>query len=417
MAMSAQMRRIGGLLGLLAAMTVTVTSGAPARSAEPGLVLAGPSELVFDWESERCARWDIPDTPARAWRGKDGRVRLVAGSEQSRMAVGETLDQLTRACRVLHAGAQDQDPAAYDDRAWIASTFTSDGTRVEALVHVEYHGHLRPSRCPAARYSECWRNAIVQVVSEDGGASFSANAPGAGLVATLPYAYDGDQPGREGYFNPSNILRDGDHLYAFVFAEAVGAQRRGPCLLRRAVTGGAADWRAWDGAGFTRAFVDPYRTTVHDPAEHVCAPIAGIGSTISSVVRHAQSGLYIAVTPTVRSDIAGIRRSGIYWMTSPDLIRWSEPEMLLAVPLLWRRDCAAPYAYAYPALLDAESTSPNFDTVDDALWLYLVEMRLNGDCAIGPDRDLVRLPVRWRAPAAPVRALPERRPDFADRQR
>lgn len=394
----------------LGACVILMASSIAALPAEPGLVIAGPSEPVFDWASERCATWDIPDTPARAWRGADGRIRLISGSEQSRMETGSALDRLSRDCRILLESSEEDDPAAYDDRAWIAATFT-DGTHVEALVHVEYHGHERPSRCPAARYADCWRNAIVQVISDDGGASFSADAPGAGLVAALPYPYDGDQEGRQGYFNPSNILRDGDHLYVFVFAEAVGAQKRGACLLRRRVAGGAGDWRAWDGAGFTRSFVDPYRSAVADPAAHVCVPVEGVTSTISSVVRHAPSGLYVAVTARGRTGPDGARRSGVYWMSSPDLLRWSEPELLLEAPLLWRRDCAAPFAYAYPALLDARSASPNFDTVADAFWLYLVEMRLNETCGVGPDRDLIRLPVRWHAPEVQRRARPAPRRD------
>ena len=64
-------------------------------------------------------------------------------------------------------------------------------------------------------------------------------------------------------------------------AEAFGAQRRGPCLLRRPLGGGAGDWRAWDGRGFTVRFVDPYREDVVDPARHVCAPVEGIGGSIA----------------------------------------------------------------------------------------------------------------------------------------
>ena len=360
-------------------------------------VVSGPPERVFDWEQARCAKWDIPDAPARAWRGADGRVHLIAGSDQSRLSTGATLDKLERDCDVVHAGAEADDPAAYDDRAWIAAVFTQDGVRIEALAHVEYHGHLRPERCAAGQYARCWRNAVVAVVSSDGGESFSATAPGAGTVAVLPYRYDGEKSGREGYFNPSNILRHGNHLYAFVFAEALDAQRRGPCLLRRPVAGGSRDWRAWDGRGFTRVFADPYRTDLTDPGRHTCVPVKGIGSTVSSVVRHLPSGDFLAVTPSTRPGSDGAPQSGIYWMRSTDLVHWSEPALLVELPLLWRRDCAAPAAYAYPSLLDGDSGSRNFDTVDADFWLYLVEMRIGPDCRIGPDRDLLRLPVTWPA--------------------
>ena len=47
-------------------------------------------------------------------------------------------------------------------------------------------------------------------------------------MAALPYPYDGALGRRAGYFNPSNILRDGDYLYAFVFAEAYRASAAAP---------------------------------------------------------------------------------------------------------------------------------------------------------------------------------------------
>ena len=72
--------------------------------------------------------------------------------------------------------------------------------------------------------------------------------------------------------------------------------------------------------------------------------------------------------------------SGVWWMTSPDLLSWSEPALLWQVPLLWRRDCAAPAAYAYPSLLDPASPARNFDSVGGAFWLYLVEMPLGPGC-------------------------------------
>ncbi len=365
-----------------------------AGQAAAGPRVVGAPETVFDWESERCATWDIPDGPARAWRGADGRARLIAGAEASRVASGPDLDHLRHGCAVVFEGARSADPGAYDDRSWIAGLFTADGRRVEALVHAEYHGDKHPGRCPAAVYLDCWRNAVVAALSEDGGAHFA----GAGLVAALPYRYDGMAGRRTGYFNPSNILRDGDYLYAFVFAEAYRAQQRGACLLRRPLAGGAADWRGWDGAGFGVRFADPYREDIVDPARHVCAPLPGVGSTISSVARDGAGG-YLAATPTTKDGV-----SGIYAMTSPDLIHWSAPDLVWAAPLLWRRDCAAPAAYAYPALLDPDS--PGFDSVGEAFWLYVTRMAVGEGCAVGPDRDLVRMRVSWPAAGRPPAGSP-----------
>lgn len=370
----------------------------PARADGPEV--AGPPETAFDWATQRCATWDIPDAPARAWRGRDGLVRLLAGSAASRVSVGPDLGRLGRHCGVVHRGAGLDDPGLYDDRTWTASPWIGAGGEVVALAHVEHHGHLRPGACEAGTYAACWRNAIVEVTSTDGGESFRRQGGGRDLVAALPYRYDPAQVAREGYFNPSNVVERDGHLHAFVFAEAYGAQARGACLIRRPVGGGPADWRAWDGSAFAVRFADPYREEVADPAAHACAPLPGLSSTVSSVVWHPGRGLYIAVTPAARRDADGRERSGLWWTTSPDLLTWGEPRLLIELPLLWARDCGAEAAYAYPSLLDEDAPSPNFETVDEDFWLYAVRMRVGEGCEVGPERDLVRWPVNWPAPAA-----------------
>jgi len=378
------------------ASPVLFPAAAPGPDHAPTLALAieGAAETVFDHERDACARWDAPDAPARAWRDALGFVRLIAGAAVNRAMSGPLLNAVSRDCAIVHVGGENDDPSAYDDHAWIAAIFTEDGRRVEALAHVEYHGHRRPTLCPSGDYMRCWRNVVTEVVALDGDVRFRRSSQGA-LVAALPYRYDGGQRHRTGYFNPSNMIRVGDHLYAFVFAEAYGAQRRGACLLRRPVNGGAADWRAFNGDTFAIRFIDPYRERPADPAAHVCAPVAGVSSTISSVIWHEKSRRFIAVTPAARQSADRESTSGVWWMSSPDLQRWSAPELLLAAPLLWRRDCDVPHAFAYPSLLDDDSPARMFDAADDRFWLYLTRIWL-ADCKAGPRRDLVRYRVILR---------------------
>ena len=378
------MYRKSGSASFLAAVLLLVAARADAY----GPTVAGSMEVMFDSAADRCATWDIADTPARAWRGRDGQARLLAGSTESRVSIGESLDRLRRDCRVVFRGAGSDDPGDYDDRVWVHATFTSDGQHVIALGHAEYHGHLRRDLCLAG-YMACWRNAIVELVSNDGGLTFQRK----GLAAALPYRYSGTEGRRTGYFNPSNIVLWNGYLYAFVMAEEWKAQRRGPCLIRRLPESGPQDWRAWDGAGFTVRFSDPYREVVNDPAAHVCAPVGGLTSTISSVVRHG--GRFVAVMPATRAVTGGRRRSGVYWSSSDDLVTWTTPTLLWEAPLLWRRDCAQPAVYAYPSLLDEDSPSRNLDLVDDTFWLYVARMPLDAHCKVGPARDLVRMRVNW----------------------
>ena len=362
-----------------------------AALAEP--VVTGPVQTVFDWNTDRCERWDSPDGPARAWRDDDG-INLLAGAERTRVSRGPTFETLDRDCRVVHEGAHDDAPGAFNDRTWIASPYLEPSGRLTALAHVEYHGHARPGRCLAGDYASCWWNSIVELSAQP---DFAAWPDGAALVAALPVPYAPTQTRRQGYFNPSNIVQREGFLYAFVFAENAPPQTRGACLIRRPVGGAPDDWRAWDGQGFGIAFADPYREAPSDPARHVCTPVPGITSTISSLAWQTEAEAYLAVTPATLRDGDGVLRSGIWWTTSADLIHWARPRLLLELPLLWRRDCGTDAAFAYPSLLDPDSPTANFETVDGEFWLYLVRIRLDDDCKAGPRRDLVRFPISWLA--------------------
>lgn len=353
------------------------------------LQVVGPPATVFAWASDRCAPNHIPDAPARAFRDSTGQVHLFASHNVNRAQRGPGLDALRADCAVVFQGSRRDDPGAYDDFVWLTAFYTEDGETVQALGHAEFHGNLRRDLCPAAQYMACWRNAVIGAVSRDRGLSFAR----AGTVATLPYRYD-PSPGRPtGYFSPSNIIAVGAYRYAFVFAEAYEAQRRGPCLLRTERIDDPAAWRAWDGRDFTIAFVDPYRGAVAKPDAHVCAPIPGIGSTVGAVVRQTGSGAFIAVTAAVRAERSGEPPvPGIWYATSRDLVRWSPPRLLMKAPLMFAFGCGDKEVFAYPSLLDPDSPSRNFDTVGDRAFLYLTRFNMT-DCKLPMNRDLVRYKV------------------------
>lgn len=338
---------------------------------------AAAETRIFDWSREACARWDIPDTPARFWREGAG-VAMIAGSEASRVSLGPAPFALERNCATAYSGSRDPDPRDHDDRAWIHAVWSHGDGRVEALAHVEYHGH-RHGTCAAGTYMACWRNSIIALESRDGRTFTRASGP---PIAASADAYDPAQTRRSGYFNPSNIFRVGRFLHVFVFAEAHGAQMRGACLLRRDVAGGA--WLAWDGAGFGARLSGP-------GGGQTCAPVAGVTSTLSSVLREGD-GTFVAVTARSEGRRSVGARHGIWVQRSADLLAWSAPELLVELPLLWRRDCAAPAVYAYPALIAPESPSRNFETLVGEAWLTIVRMPLGPDCDVGPERDLVA----WR---------------------
>lgn len=352
-----------------------------------------PREMgyLFDWQSQGCERWDIVDTPARAWRDDHGTVHVMAGAETSRASTGRALEvSMDRDCAARLISPKDSDPAKRNDRLWIASVFTMNGANVQALVHAEYHGHRHAGRCAAGSYMLCWRNAIIGANSSDGGRTFTTEQR---PIAALPYVYDRLQVRRSGYFNPSNMFLHEGWLYAYFFAEAYKAQKRGVCLMRRRPEDGSRSWRFWNGSDFTGRFADPYRETILDPGKHVCSPLPRLQSVLSSVIRRGDQ--FLAVTPMTAKNAKGEMIPGIWTMQSQDLVHWSPARLLMTAPLLWRRDCALPFAVAYPSLLDPQSTSRMFDVADEELWLTYVRISLNRACKATPQRDLVVHRLSW----------------------
>lgn len=384
-------QRLSLLARVLAVLNLAVAATAPgAAELPPRLIVQGDAETVFEWRTQRCDDQDIPDAPARAFRDGGGTVHLFASHFVNRALTGRTLEEVTPNCRTTFVGGRKDDPAAFDDRIWLTSFYTRDGTTVHALGHAEYHGHLRPG-CAGGRYMDCWWNAVVPFISTDGGATFRRTGPGGAVVAASAYPYDGAQRRPTGYFSPSNIVEHDGHLYVFVFAAAQGLQQRGACLLRTDDISDPGRWRAWSGSGFdvrlTGAYVGGGRAE-----DHVCAPIPGIPSTLTSLVRQPD-GAFVALFAASRPVVpGGAAVTGVFAITSRDLRRWSEPVSLLAVPMMFDFPCTAAAVYAYPSLLDPRSPSPTFATLGAQSFLYMTRFNVRG-CRLGMDRDLVRFRV------------------------
>lgn len=341
------------------------------------LEVVGEPELVFAGGQGVCEADMIPDAPARAFRSADGGVRLIAAHHRNRLFAGPDLDHLAPDCRIAYRGAENSEPAALDDHAWIAATYTLDGTRVFALVHDEFHGHRRPDLCPAAKYMACWNNRVTGAVSDDGGRSFRRT----GFVAAPPYRYDGHLGRHTGYFNPSNIVASDGWYYATVFATEWGAQKPGNCLMRTRDLADPRSWRGWDGMDFSVRFVDAYHDTV--PAEaHVCAPLPNLKSPISSIVRHGDGWV---------ATLAG--GDGFYASRSRDLLGWTAPKRFWEVTITGRQNCGTPWATNYPSLLDPASSSRNLESVGTEAWLYYTRFWTK-DCGLSMKRDLMRVRVR-----------------------
>lgn len=355
----------------------------------------GPVETVFEWVRDACAKSNVPDAPARAFRNASGEVNLIVSHNDNRALVGPELGDVRPKCSVIYQGKRSARLSDFDDLSWIGGVHTRDGETVYALAHTELRGERTPHQCPSGRYSPCLLNTITALVSHDGGQRFEpVDAVRPPVVATLPYGFPTDRNGRVGYANPSNIIEHEGWFYAFIFADGYKAQRRGNCLIRTKSLKDPFSWRAWNGADFSTTFVDPFRESGANPEEHVCAPVAPniIGRMIGGIVKHRESGKFLTVFGDRRRSRDGLWVEGIFASTSPDLITWSDPSLVMEAQLLWDKSCSELHAYFYPSLIDPTARTPSFEDIGEQGYLYLTRYQLK-NCAVTWDRDLVRIPV------------------------
>lgn len=381
------------LVGLLLAAGPSSASQQPSPPTA-NIQVVGESTTVFRYATDACDPEDIPDAPARAFRNQDGTVTLFATHWRNRRLRGPDLLDLRPDCAVVFEGSGDGRPERFDDRLWIASTWTADGASVFALIHGEYQAQRHPGRCPTGRWADCWYNAVSQAVSRDGGRTFRFERDPPPLVAAVPYRYDPGARRHIGFFNPTNIVRHGDAWFVMTLTSGIGAQAYGNCLLRTTRLEEPGAWRAWDGKGFGVAFANPYAAELH-PEAHVCEPVGrgALNWPVSSLTRHEPSGAFIALMKTHRREAPnGARRAIFLASASWDLISWSRPMEIADIPTPQGTNCENDPPISYPSLLDPQSSERNFETAGATAMLFVTWFNAR-QCRRGMDRDLLRLPV------------------------
>jgi hypothetical protein len=152
-----------------------------------------------------------------------------------------------------------------------------------------------------------------------------------------------------------------------------------------------SSWKAWDGADFTVRLANPYQASFVSGAQ-ICAPVSlrTLRWLVTSVVRHASSGAFIALMQGSLPTREGERpRDAIFASASWDLLAWSSPVVVLGTGRPGHYRCGDPPPVAYPSLLDPESPDRNFETVGDTAELFLTRFNVPR-CQLKLDRDLVR---------------------------
>jgi hypothetical protein len=354
----------------------------------PALIVGVAPQLVYSAEHEGCAASDYPDVALRAFRDSHGQIVAIASNAQNRSFVGESFDGIKHSCTTILTMSRNDDPAAMSWNSYLSATWTNDGTTVIGLVHNEYLANRIPGRCRYASVSQCWYNVVVQVKSLDGGKTFRPYAPPA-LVAGVPIKDSEEQGRHRGFFNPTNIVQYRDAQYFMSATTGGGSQKAGLCLFRTTNPLDPTAWRGLTKTGYRSMAIDPYRA---DPAKYIpCTPVkmGGTPNSISYVTRYKK---FVAVMPLrIGSDAV---TGGVQYAWSDDLVHWSAPLALLKIPMHGSRRCSDEFRYSYPSLIDPESKSRNFDTIDETAYLYMTRTKIV-DCKSTRFRDLVRFQVRF----------------------
>jgi hypothetical protein len=373
-------RSLASALVMLAELCILATA---AQAQDVRLAVTGQREILFDSSRDGCEPIDMPDINPRAFRDDKGHVAVFALHFVNRAFRGPDLDHLKLDCSVVLPSHFDPDPSHYDDRNYITATWTTDGSRITALVHHEYHADDHKN-CAGKTDLACWYNSVLAYHSSDAGHSFTKDHPL--VVASAPFGQEIEQGRHRGFFNPSNIFSDGTYEYFFAATTGWQGQPFGACLFRSDRPTDPASWRAFDGQAFSIRYADPY--TVKISAPKACAPISPFVFPVGAVVRDLKTGLWIAVFQAARNEGA-FPVDGFYDATSRDLLHWGPPRLLVAGKTLFSDLCAAgPSIIAYPSVLDPQAKGRNFDNIGDDAYLYYTLIKID-HCATG-QRLLVR---------------------------
>jgi hypothetical protein len=400
--------RLWLLAGFTAALVLSLAGTARAFDFVGSHVTAGPSTVVFDWDIQKCEDNDIPDQSAKAYRNAAEQVVLIDSHFTVRRYVGDSLASVVHQCTPIMTSHNNADPSLFDEKEWLSSTWTNDGTTVHGLVHSEYQGYnhgsgycLRPDE-PFSDKQKCWYNTLTLAKSTNGGANFAHATPPGHLVAAPSYPYS-NGIGPIGYFQPSNIVRGRDNfLYILAHVQDYGAQPFGSCPLRTDNIDNPASWRLWDGTGFNRTSADPYRTPGLNPANHVCAPVSRdrLGTISESLTWSTYFKKWLLVGSWQgASPGPAYAGSGFYYFTSDDLVNWSEGKFLMRGRLPWTHRCSDPPEQVRdPSIIDPDSEARNFDSTGQRAFLYFTRFNVSGsssNCSTSLDRDLIRVPIEF----------------------
>lgn len=348
--------------------------------------IVGSEERVFDYTTDRCEQYDIPDASPRMVNTREG-VKLFHSSYTTYASLTDDFQNFRRDCNnpVYESGYNDNF-FAYRDREWPTSFIVSDKNPnlIYSIIHGEYHGHLRFNSCQND-YVGCWQNYLTGALSDDGLKTIKEDS--VSLIASTTLRYRPNR-GPMGVFHPSNIQRrrdaSGRTFYYFLghvearkniasIPLAPSEQQTGVCVFRSTEDQGrglpTGDWLAWDGRGYNADLT----------SGDICAVVSKpqIFKMTRSLVRLDKDVFLLVGT-------VGGPSAGTYYSVSRDLINWSARQLLFS-----HRQPGNGVAYAFPSVISHDSKSLSFSDIkksDENIYLYMT--KFNSGWSL--DRDLVR---------------------------
>jgi hypothetical protein len=374
--------------GLLSAASIGLWCALlPPAASEDAITIRpeGATKTLYRWSTDRCEDAFIPDAPARAFRRADGQVTLIATHKENWSLRGKDFASLKPFCRTLLSSEAQADKDLGE--LWIEATHTKDGKTIVALVSEDLTTRMKGKGCaPQGKPGRCWLNNVLIARSSDMGESFELLPRAERSLATISETYPAFANGRFGVFTTSNIVEQGAYLYMMAFAEGDDVQRRGNCLFRTSISTPEKGWRAWNGTAFA---IDMSRTDAPRP----CPPLAELTHEVRSLSFIAKKGKWVAVYAN-RLKLAGDRVAvpGFYFSHSSDLLHWSKPVRIMPAPTK-PREQQRTHVLSYPSLIDPESRSRNFDTVEGDRPLLFFTWRHLADGHGALSRDLAYVPL------------------------
>jgi hypothetical protein len=348
-------------------------------------------KTIYSWENDRCEDEFIPDSPARAFRREDGMVSFIASHRENWMLIGPDLRRLNRDCHSMLRTSKYKNTGV--GKLWIQATYTENGRDVAAIVSNDLALEMMKQGCTQTQKDKkCWVNRLLGAQSSDMGKNYEIDANEGKAVATLQTTPEltKDNSKMSGVFSSSNIVKSGKYYFSFFFLQDEQRKQSGNCLFRTSNPFDSASWRGWDGEAFT---VNLSSASNKNSCEMVSTKF--ISSNVRSLSYISSKKVWVAFY-RARLKMEGDSEPvpGFYYSTSADLTTWSKGARVMTVPTLPRQDSNS-QIMNYPSLIDPDSTSRNFDTVDSNYpWLtYSVHHLKDGKGTMNRDIRYVILKI------------------------